>query len=142
MLPTIGEIVKDQIQTNLTKYRETIVFIKNALKETMITLYMNPSNVCWWKSWCFHCGICRNSTPSSASILNSKPEPEKKETEEEKEIKKLEEKIKKLKEKKEIEEKIKKKRWEIDEYLLKIKHKEQCIADLEKRLQELGNEWN
>ena len=54
----------------------------------------------------------------------------------------MEENIKKLKEKKEIEEKIKKKRWAIDEYLLKIKYEEQCIADLEKRLQELKNEWD
>lgn len=138
MLPTIGEIVKDQIQTDLAKCREIIISIKNALKESMMKSYMNPSNVCG-SIGCIHCGQCgKHSRPLPDPTPKQKPE--KKEAEDEKEIKKLEEKIKKMKEQKEIEEKIKKKKWEIDEHMMKIKHEEQRIADLEKRLQELKNE--
>ncbi len=98
-LPTLGEILKDQVQNDLNRCREIIVAIKNDIKESFIKAY----SVCWDNK------RTRHQEETSQKSLPDKPE-----TEDDKEIKRLEAQIQNIKRKQEMQEKLDKKIIELE----------------------------
>jgi len=98
-IPTLGEIIKDQLQNDLNRCREIIVSIKNDIKESFTKAY----SVCWDNKRTRH----QEETPQKSL-------PDKPETEDDKEIKRLEAQIQNIKRKQEMQEKLDKKIIELE----------------------------
>ncbi len=127
-IPTLGEMLKGQLQKDLNRCREIIVSIKNDIKESFIKTYspscmpFNP----WWN---------RGSHNSSKEVSQ-----EPNESEEDEEIKKLEEQIKKIKQKQNMQKILDKKIYELENMNISLERQKEQIEQQKDEIIKLQKE--
>lgn len=116
-IPTLGEIFQGQIENSVANVREIIVAIKDSIKESFVKTY----SVCW----------DNNTSLNRREDIVQEPLQQKPETEEDKEIEKLEKEIQKLKKRKKIKEQLEKEMGELERLKTCMKEKEDRIHKLQ-----------
>lgn len=123
-MPTFREIIKEQVNYDITKMREIIVSITSDIKESFIKSYSPSCMPSWW---------------SRRSVQIEKQPEVDPEMEEDKQIKKLEDEIQNIKRKKEAKKKLEKLKSELSELRLSIKQKEEELEIIQSQLQEFDS---